>query len=326
MPIMIDKHGNAIDVPQNDINIALQQGYVYAPTGAMAGMNKTSIANITRQPEVKAPVVENKPSTNSILQFKPGITETQKTQLVNRLNSINAGSAMTETDIKNFNYGLGESWKSYVKDTNTQTEDYKTGNSIIDAIVDQISPEQLATTNYQWTDTMQDQAKKIAEADFGPYYNRMFESEEATLKSGLKDYQTTYERDIYDTGVKKEELQDEYTQALQNARRTYASSGLAYSSERSNKESNLGKALSKGLLAQDVSLGRTKEDVEAAQQALLQKGELRLGTSAIDPLKSTYKYNSPLSERYSGELELEKRKAIAEDTQRQKANYTQSYV
>jgi len=324
MSIMIDKHGNAVDVPQNDINIALQQGYVYAPTGVTAGMSKSQIANIN-------PIQQ--PKVNTTLQFKQGLSETQKKQLQNRLNSINNGSPITQTDINNFNYGLGDSWKTYVKSSDNEDTsvvedktDYKTGNSIIDAIVEKITPEQLATTNYQWTDTMQNDAKKIAEADFGPYYNRMFESEEATLKSGLKDYQTTYERDIYDTGVKKEQLQDDYTQALQNARRTYASSGLAYSSERGNKETALGKSLEKGLLAEDVSLGRTKEDVEAAQQALLQKGELRLGTSAVEPLKSTYKYSTPLSERYSGELELEKRKAVAEDIQRQKSNYTQTYV
>lgn len=201
-----------------------------------------------------------------------------------------------------------------------------TGNKIIDSILDQITPEQLATTNYKWSDTLQNEAKKMAEADFGPYYTRMYETEESNLKSGLSQYQQKYERDVTDTELQKEQLKREYESTLQNARRSYASSGLAYSSERTGKESELAGSLTRGLTAQETSLGRTKEDVAAAQQELLAKGEMRLGTSTTDKLGTQYQYKSPLSERYSGELELEKRKAIAEDIQRQKANYLQSYV
>lgn len=343
MPIMIDKHGNAVDIPQADATLALSLGYVNAPPGVTAGMNKSQITAITSPTPITpsaSPALPVIPTTSgssefSNLQFKPGLSETQKKQLINRINSIKSGSTITQTDISNFNYGLGDTWKQYVSQSSLtpstteaipQDQSYKTGNSIIDAIVDGISPEQLATTEYKWNDELQNEAKKIAEADFGPYYQRMYETEESQMKAGLEDYQKTYERDIYDTQVRKEQLEDDYSKALQSARRSYAASGLAYSSERTGKETDLRKQLTKGLTAADVALGRTKEDVESAQQQLMAKGELRLGSEGVDPYKDTYKYISPLSERYSGELELDKRKSIAEDIQRQKSNYTQQYA
>jgi len=48
------------------------------------------------------------------LQYREGLTDTQKNQLVTRLDRIKAGSAITETDKANFNYGLGSSWQSYL--------------------------------------------------------------------------------------------------------------------------------------------------------------------------------------------------------------------
>lgn len=48
------------------------------------------------------------------LQYREGLTDTQKNQLVTRLDRINAGSAITDTDKSNFNYGLGSSWQSYL--------------------------------------------------------------------------------------------------------------------------------------------------------------------------------------------------------------------
>lgn len=48
------------------------------------------------------------------LQYREGLTDTQKKQLVTRLDRINAGSAITDTDKANFNYGLGSSWQSYL--------------------------------------------------------------------------------------------------------------------------------------------------------------------------------------------------------------------
>ena len=265
----------------------------------------------------------------SQLQFKTGLTTTQKTELQNRLDSIKNGSQITQTDINNFNYGLGSSWQSYIPEQTqspAQTPSVYSDNPIIQAIVDQIKPEQLAEAKFEWTDILQNEAKKIAEADFGPYYTRMFEIEQANLKSGLAGYEQTYSREAQDTQLKKEELNREYDTALQAARRNYASSGLAYSSERIGKEGELASSLTRGLTAQNTALGRTQEDVKKAEQELLAKGELRLGTEAINKEKSEYQYTSPLSSPYSGELELEKRKAIAEDIQRQKSNYLQSYV
>lgn len=48
------------------------------------------------------------------LQYREGLTDTQKNQLVTRLDRIKAGSAITDTDKANFNYGLGTSWESYL--------------------------------------------------------------------------------------------------------------------------------------------------------------------------------------------------------------------
>lgn len=48
------------------------------------------------------------------LQYREGLTDTQKNQLVTRLDRINSGSAITDTDKANFNYGLGSSWQSYL--------------------------------------------------------------------------------------------------------------------------------------------------------------------------------------------------------------------
>lgn len=48
------------------------------------------------------------------LQYREGLTDTQKNQLVTRLDRIKAGSAITDTDKSNFNYGLGSSWESYL--------------------------------------------------------------------------------------------------------------------------------------------------------------------------------------------------------------------
>lgn len=54
------------------------------------------------------------PSAKDSLKFKSGLSDSQKKQLQSRLDAINSGSPISQTDIDNFNYGLGTSWKTYV--------------------------------------------------------------------------------------------------------------------------------------------------------------------------------------------------------------------
>ena len=251
------------------------------------------------------PPADYKPATNEPLPTGTGplpMAEGEKEALIKKY--VDAGYSQAQAESK-----VGEI-------TSTRAP-YKTGNSIIDAIVEQVTGQQLTDAGFKWNEKLQAEAKTMAEKDFGPYYTRMYETEEAQLKSGLQQYEKTYERNVEDTGLAKEKIQREYTDALQSARRQYASSGLTYSSERSKKEGELGSSLTRGLTAEDTALDRSKEDIQAAEQEALAKGELRLGTSVISPLTSKYGYKSPLSESYSGELELEKRTAISEDVQRQ---------
>jgi len=112
---------NGSPITQTDIdnfNYGLGSSWKsYLPSDKQVIQNQQTITPsqpIVNPTPTSPPVQQTTTSYPSMLQFSSGLNDTQKQQLYNRLNSILNGSPITETDINNFNYGLGESWKSYL--------------------------------------------------------------------------------------------------------------------------------------------------------------------------------------------------------------------
>lgn len=304
MPQMKDKWGDIVDIPQSDVTRALNSGYTYVSSSDTINQNSSN--------------------TNSS-NVKDTTKSATKTSMYN-VKGYDTNNNNAVVYVKSGVYVPGVSATIPTSSSLTSETPVSSGNSVIDTIVDSVVNADIAqSTNYTWTDALQAEAKTAATKEYGDYYERLYESEEASLKAKLAENQTTYDRAAEDTTTAKESLNSEYKQALQSARRSYASSGLAYSSERANKESDLSTSLTKGLTAEDTSLTRTKEDVASAQQEALQSAEARLGTSNVSSLASQYGYTSPYSSSQSGSLELEKQQKIAEEIERRKTNYLTSY-
>jgi len=95
---MYSPQGTSMSVPEELKNNYLKKGWT-----------TSSPSSPTQNTSTSTPT-----KTTSTLQFKSGLSDKQKTQLQNRLDAIKGGSPITQTDIDNFNYGLGSSWKSYL--------------------------------------------------------------------------------------------------------------------------------------------------------------------------------------------------------------------
>lgn len=102
------------------------------------------------------------------LQYREGLTDTQKNQLVTRLDRIKGGSAITDTDKQNFNYGLGNSWESYLV-PNTLSADDINGSKDITPVNPPNDPTQafmsgLAGANAQNQAQLTEQQKRLMES------------------------------------------------------------------------------------------------------------------------------------------------------------------
>ncbi len=102
------------------------------------------------------------------LQYREGLTDAQKNQLVTRLDRIKGGSAITDTDKQNFNYGLGNSWESYLI-PNTLSADDVNGSKDITPVNPPNDPTQafmsgLAGANAQNQAQLTEQQKRLMES------------------------------------------------------------------------------------------------------------------------------------------------------------------
>lgn len=151
------------------------------------------------------------------LQYREGLTDTQKNQLVTRLDRIKGGSSITDTDKKNFNYGLGNSWESYLVPNTLSADDVNNSKDITPVNPTDPNAKANAVVGGIWAMNTEDQNQLTAQQQ--KIQDEMKYRKDAEMLQGVNTAETDFDTSVSGLETLRTKEQDK-NKALAEAYKT----------------------------------------------------------------------------------------------------------
>lgn len=292
MPSMKNKFGDIVEIPEGQVQMALNSGYTY--------VNQQSSQPLAQNPTQSAPPLaaqdyqvvggtfhgtkeqyDNYIATHP--QTQQAVSQFTVGQRIYGSDAVAAAQAAGYT-LKN-GMDVGSSWPSYTigsAPASQQPQLPPSSEKVLDLIVDDLVKKPI-NPNVEISPALMAQYLQQAKTELGPYFSQL-------VSQAQKDLQTGFQQIGEDLQTNEKKLETSYGQQVGNLQEQMASRGLTFSTKRIEGERTLAKQTQ-----QAIEAGRR----EASRRAmdLGTQGERTLGSQNLNQLPGIEDAPTPIINR-----------------------------